>query len=171
MIVPFGIINWKEKIMTNLKPGIDHIGVSVSFYCHNDDGIFVLHKRSDKCRDEIGVWDFGGGKLEFGEDLTEGVLREVLEEYGVIGEIVEQLPAHSIIRENNGVKTHWVVIPFFIKVDITKIKNADPEKIAEIEFFDLKNLPKPLHQGAKQTLERYKKHFEKYKRKTKSGKS
>lgn len=156
--------------MTNLKPGVDHIGVSVSFYCHNDDGIFVLHKRSDKCRDEIGVWDFGGGKLEFGEDPEIGVLREVLEEYGVAGEIVEQLPAHSIIREDKGVKTHWLNIPFIIKVDITKIVNADPEKIAEIEFFELDNLPQPLHQGASHTLKKYRKHFEKYKHFQKNSK-
>ncbi|MFA5932692.1 MAG: NUDIX hydrolase [Microgenomates group bacterium] len=150
--------------MNKLKAGVDYIAVSVSFYCHNDDGIFVLHKRSDKCRDEIGAWDFGGGKLEFGEDPETGVLREVLEEYGVEGEIVEQLPAHSIIREQKGIKTHWVVIPFFIKVDLTKIKNADPEKIAEIEFFELDNLPQPMHTGAAHTMKKFKKHFEKYKK-------
>lgn len=152
--------------MNSLKPGIDYTAISISFYCHSDDGLFVLHKRSDKCRDEQGVWDFGGGKLEFGEDPTEGVLREVLEEYGVKGEIIEQLPAHSIVRDHQGTKTHWLTIPFLIKVDISKIINGDPEKIAEIEFFDLDNLPQPLHKGAMLTLNKFKKHFEKY-RKTK----
>lgn len=157
-------------MLKKLIPGVDCIGVSVSFYCHNDEGIFVVHKRSDSCRDEQGAWDFGGGKLEFGEDPEIGVLREVLEEYGVVGEIVEQLPAHSIIRKQKGTKTHWVVIPFFIKVDITKVKNNDPEKISEIEFFDLDNLPHPFHQGATFTLNKYKQNFEKYK-KSKSGKN
>jgi len=156
--------------MNKLKPGVDFIAVSVSFYCHNDDGIFVLHKRSDKCRDEQGAWDFGGGRLEFGEDPKIGVLREVLEEYGVDGEIVEQLPAHSIIRENKGVKTHWLNIPFLIKVDLTKVLNGDPEKIAEIEFFELNNLPQPLHQGASHTMKKFKENFEKY-QKAKSGKN
>ncbi|MDD2822643.1 MAG: NUDIX hydrolase [Candidatus Daviesbacteria bacterium] len=154
----------------DLKPGIDFTAVSVSFYCHNDDGLFVLHKRSENCRDEIGTWDFGGGRLEFGEDPEVGVLREVLEEYGVEGEIIEQLPALSLIRENKGITTHWLSIPFLIKVDITKIKNGDPEKISEIEFFTLDNLPQPLHKGATHTLKKFEKHFDKYK-KSKSGKS
>lgn len=157
--------------MNNLKPGVDYTGVSISFYCHSNDGLFVLHKRSDKCRDEIGAWDFGGGKLEFGEDPIEGVLREVLEEYGVVGEIVEQLPAHSIVRDHLGAKTHWLTIPFLIKVDISKIVNADPEKIAEIEFFGLDNLPQPLHQGAQATLRKFEKHFERYLKEIKSGKN
>lgn len=147
-----------------LKSGVHYIGVSVSFYCYSGDGLFVMHKRSDECRDEQGSWDFGGGKLEFGENLEEGVLREVMEEYGILGEILEQLPAHSILRENQGVKTHWLTIPFVIKVDIEKVVNADPDKIVEIDFFDLDNLPKPLHKGAEATLKKFKKHFEKYRR-------
>lgn len=156
--------------MKKLKPGVDFIAVSVSFYCHNDDGIFVLHKRSDNCRDEHGAWDFGGGRLEFGEDPETGVLREVLEEYGVEGEIIEQLSAHSIIRDQNGIKTHWLVVPFFIKVDLSKIINNNPEKISEIEFFSLDNLPKPLHTGAAHTMKKFKENFDKY-NKSKSGKS
>lgn len=123
-----------------------------------------MHKRSDKCRDEKGTWDFGGGKLEFGENPEEGVLREVMEEYGILGEILEQLPAHSILREHQNIKTHWLTIPFIIKVDIGKVVNADPDKIVEIDFFDLDNLPKPLHKGAEATLKKFKKHFEKYRR-------
>lgn len=154
-----------------LKPGKDYTGISTSFYCHDGNGLFVMHKRSNKCRDEQGAWDFGGGRLEFGEDPKEGVLREVYEEYGVTGKIIKQLPAHSIIRNHQGTKTHWLTIPFLIKVDISKIINADPEKIAEIEFFNLDQLPQPLHQGAKLTLNKFKKHFEKYRQKVKFGKS
>lgn len=155
--------------MTKLKAGVDYTGVSVSFYCHSKDGIFVVHKRSDKCRDEHGAWDFGGGRLEFGENIEEAVLREVAEEYGCEGKIIEQLPAHSIIRENQGKKTHWVVSPFFIEVDITKVVNGDPEKIAEIGFYDLDNLPQPFHQGAQFTMKKFKKYFDKYKKRRKNN--
>jgi 8-oxo-dGTP diphosphatase len=157
--------------MSNLKPGVHYIGVSVSFYCYSGDGLFVMHKRSSKCRDEQGAWDFGGGKLEFGETPEEGVLREVIEEYGVGGEILEQLPANSILRESEGAKTHWLTIPFVIKVDIKKVVNADPEKIVEIDFFDLNNLPKPIHKGAETTLKKFDKYFDKYRIKSKSDKN
>ena len=49
-----------------MKPGIDYIGVSTPFYCHDGQGNFLFHKRSQKCRDEQGRWDTGSGKLEFG---------------------------------------------------------------------------------------------------------
>lgn len=51
-----------------MRPGIDFIGVSVSFFCHDDQDNFLLHKRGDQCRDEKGRWDFGGGRVEIGED-------------------------------------------------------------------------------------------------------
>lgn len=144
-----------------MKPGIDFIGVSVSFFCH-DDNYFLLHKRSNKCRDEKGRWDFGGGQLEFGERLESAVLREVKEEYGVGGVIEKQLPAHSLLREENGIRTHWLIITFIVKVDRKKVVNNDPEKIAELGWFKLNNLPKPLHTGAQYTPKHYKEEFKKY---------
>lgn len=123
-----------------------------------------MHKRSEKCRDEQGRWDYGGGKLEFGQELEESVLREVQEEYGCRGEIQEQLLPHSILRELNGVLTHWLAIPFFIKVNLEKVTNNEPDKILEIGFFTLDNLPQPLHSGAKKTMEKYQNYFDKYRK-------
>lgn len=54
-----------------MKKGIDYIGVTVSFYCHDGAGNFVLHKRNHNCRDEHGCWDFGGGGLKHGETLED----------------------------------------------------------------------------------------------------
>ena len=60
-----------------MKIGIDCIGISTSFYCHDGEGKWLLHKRSDKCRDEKGTWDSGGGKVEVGLTLDENVLKEI----------------------------------------------------------------------------------------------
>lgn len=145
-------------------PGIDYIAVTTPFYCNDGKGNFVIHKRSKNCRDEKGRWDFGGGRLEFGEELESGVLREVKEEYGVEGKVQEQLPGHSILREENGIKTHWIAVPFFIRVDTSKVKNCEKNKIAEIKIATLDNLPKPLHSGLKYSLKRYKKYFDRYRK-------
>lgn len=145
-----------------MKTGIDFIGVSVSFFCHDGKGNFLLHKRSQKCRDEKGRWDFGGGRVEFGEKLENTVSREIKEEYGVEGIIEKQLPAHSLLREHEGQKTHWLIITFIVKIDRKQVKNCDPEKILEISWFKLEHLPKPLHTGAQLTLKKYKKEFKKY---------
>jgi ADP-ribose pyrophosphatase YjhB (NUDIX family) len=146
----------------NLKPGVDFIGISTPFYCNDGKGNFLLHKRSEKARDEHGRWDFGGGQLHLGEEVRLGVLREVKEEWGVDGEIQEQLEAHSIFRTQNGKRTHWLAIPFFVKVDIKKAAIMEPEKFSEMGIFSLKNLPNPLHTGAKYTMQHYSGKFNKY---------
>lgn len=145
-----------------MKPGIDFIGVSVAFYCHDDQGNFLLHKRSNKCRDEKGSWDFGGGQVELGETLEDAILREVKEEYGVMGEIEKQLSAHSLLRIHEGLKTHWLIITFIVKVDRKKVLISDPEKMLKLYWSKLNNLPKPLHTGAQFTLNKYKKEFKKF---------
>src|SRR3989338_1615145 len=145
-----------------MKPGQDYIGVSTTFYCHDGKGRFLFHKRSKNCRDEHGRWDTGSGQLEFGLTPEENVLKEVLEEYGCKGTIQEQLPAHSIFREHDGHKTHWLAVSFFVKVDPSEVKNNEPHKIDEIGWYSLDNLPEPLHTGFHFTLTNYRKYFEKY---------
>jgi ADP-ribose pyrophosphatase YjhB (NUDIX family) len=144
--------------------GVDFIGVTISFMCNDGKGNFVLHKRSKNTRDEHGKWDFGGGMVEFGAGIEESVLRELKEEYGVEGKIQEQLPAFSMLREINEKKTHWVVIPFFVKVDITKIKNNEPEKFDEIKIFTLDTLPSPLHPAIEYKMKNFPEYFDRYRR-------
>lgn len=145
-----------------MKPGKDYIGITTPFYCNDGKGNFVLHKRSANARDEQGRWDFGSGQLDFGEEIEEGVLRELYEEYGVRGMIQEQLPTHSIIRVFNEVKTHWLAIPHFIQIDVTQAKIMEPHKVTAIGIFSLDNLPELLHTGVQTTMEKYKSYFAKY---------
>lgn len=146
-----------------MKIGVDYVGISTPFYCNDGQGNFLLHKRSKNCRDENDNWDPGSGKLDFGISIEENVLKEVAEEYGCKGEIQERLPAHDIFREHDGVKTHWVAIPFFIKINPKEAKNNEPEKIDEIGWFRLDNLPQPLHSGFQITLSKFSEYFQKYK--------
>jgi 8-oxo-dGTP pyrophosphatase MutT (NUDIX family) len=146
-----------------MKIGIDFVGVTTPFYCNDGKGNFLFHKRSKNCRDEQGSWDGGAGKLDFGATLEENVLREVAEEYGCRGEIQERLPVHDVFREHDGIKTHWVSVPFFIKVDPTEVKNNEPESIDEIGWFRLDALPAPLHAGFKQQFDEFREYFDKYK--------
>lgn len=138
-----------------MRAGIDYIGISAVFYCHDGKGNFLLHQRSDKCRDEQGRWDFGGGQLRFGETPEAGVLREIQEEYGVRGKIERQFPAHSLLRHDRGKTTHWLINNFLVRVDRRQVRINDPEKMIKIGWFPLKRLPKPLHSGARLSLKRY----------------
>lgn len=147
---------------TNMRPGIDYIGITTPFYCNDGKGLFLFHKRSTNCRDEQGRWDPGSGKLELGLTPEENAIKEVEEEYGCVGEIQGKIPAHSIFRDFNGKKTHWLALPFFVKVNPSAVKNNEPEKIDEIGWFPLNKLPEPLHTGFHYTFTNYSQYFKKY---------
>lgn len=135
--------NRGEKI--DIKRGFDFIGVNCIFFCHDGAGKFLLHKRSQNCRDEKGVWDCGAGAMEFGESFEDTVTREVTEEYGVKPTTIQYLGSKNVIREHNGKLTHWIGNLHIVQVDPTRVRIGEPHKIDEIGWFSLENLPHPLH--------------------------
>lgn len=136
-----------------LRKGVDHIGVTCIFFCHDGRGNFVLYKRSDKCRDEQGRWDNGGGALDFGENFEEAVKREVKEEYCADAVDVQFLTASNVLRKNGQEDTHWIALIFAVRVDPKQVAIGEPDKMEEIGWFQAGSFPEPLHS---QTL----RHFE-----------
>jgi len=57
--------------------------VSVYTILRNEKGEFLLLRRSENSHSNPGKWDLPGGKLISGENLEEGIVREVWEETGV----------------------------------------------------------------------------------------
>lgn len=140
-------INQKSKkyITTDLKRGVDYIGVTCVFYCHDGKGNLLLHKRSNKCRDEIGCWDVGGGSMEFGESFEEAVRREIKEEYCADVVDLKFLGVNNVIRKNGEAKTHWIAVLFAAQVIPEQVKIGEPEKMVEIGWFAVDDLPSPPH--------------------------
>lgn len=128
-----------------MQKGVDYTGVSVSFYCHDGAGNYVVHKRSDKCRDEIGCWDFGGGGIKFGESIEDALIREVEEEYGTRPVSYEFLDYEEAVREEKRVKSHWISFDFKVLLERDKVKNMEPEKHSELKWVTFADLPTPLH--------------------------
>jgi 8-oxo-dGTP diphosphatase len=128
-----------------MRPGIDYIGVTCSFFCHDGNGKFLFQKRSDMCRDECGRWDCGGGQMEFGETMEETLRRELAEEYGVESISFEHVRSYSALREIDGARTHWVNNLFLVQIDPKKVKILEPEKVDDHGWFSLDDLPEPLH--------------------------
>jgi len=138
----------------DLKRGVDFIGVTCSFVCHDGKGNILLHKRSKNCRDEQGNWDNGGGAHEFGHNFEDTIKREIEEEYGAKAfnlQFVKVYDAHRKLKD--GTPTHWVAVLYVAQVDPKQAKNNEPHKIDEIGWFSLDNLPSPLHSQAKHTFE------------------
>lgn len=138
----------------DLIKGIDFIGVTCSFICHNGKGKILLHKRSKNCRDEHGAWDIGGGAHEFGDTIEQTILREIREEYGTTAFNLKFIKVFDALRElADGTPTHWVGVCYAAQVDPEKAKNNEPHKIDEIGWFTFNSLPSPLHSQAMHELE------------------
>lgn len=128
-----------------MKKGVDYIGVTVCFYCHDGHGNLLLQKRSKECKDEQGRWDCGGGSVELGETFEQAVRRELKEEYAIVPEELKFIGVNNVLRKNGKEKTHWVALIFAVQVDRKKVKRNDWRLIDEIGWFKRFNLPKPLH--------------------------
>jgi mutator protein MutT len=86
--------------------------VGVGAVIWNETGEIVLIRRGQAPR--LGEWSIPGGKLEWGESLREGVLREVREETGLTVEITGLIDAvDSVTRDAAGaILHHYVLIDF-----------------------------------------------------------
>lgn len=135
----------KSQENIDLKRGVDFTGITCVFICHDGRGRILLNKRSQKCRDEQGRWDNGAGALEFGEDFEAAVRREIKEEYCADVEELHFIGVRNVLRDNDGMQTHWVAIIFAALVKPEMVGIGDPVKMDEIGWFEESSLPEPLH--------------------------
>ncbi|MDD5726793.1 MAG: NUDIX domain-containing protein [Patescibacteria group bacterium] len=138
-------ISDQAYFVKDAKRGVDYIGVTCVFFCHDGKGNLLLHRRSANCRDEQGRWDCGGGAMEFGETFEEAAAREIREEYCVEPLDLVRASVANVIRDNQGVKTHWLAVVHVALVDPSGVRIGEPEKMDEIGWFKVDELPEPLH--------------------------
>ncbi len=104
-----------------------------------------MNKRSAQCNDEHGMWDFGGGRVEFGDSIERTIRKELREEYGARPLEMEFLGYHDLFRKKRTGRTHWLCMIFLVRVDRDQVVNNEPHKFDELQWFTLDNLPAPLH--------------------------
>lgn len=143
---------------TDMRRGIDHIGVGVVSAIHDGKGRLLLMKRGPKARDERGCWDVCGGSIEFGESIDEAIKREVMEELCAEPLEIDFMCTYDAHREHEGKRTHWVQVVHAVRVDPNKVKIGEPHKISEIRWFGLDDLPEPMHSQFFRTLKAAKEH-------------
>ncbi|MCA9330998.1 NUDIX hydrolase [Candidatus Saccharibacteria bacterium] len=130
---------------TDLRRGVDHIGISAAAIIHDSRGKILLMQRGPKARDENGRWDIVGGAIEFGESIDDALVREVSEELCTEPFDIKFLGAYDAHREHNGDKTHWICLLHCARIDKDKIQIGEPEKIAALGWFGLEDIPTPQH--------------------------
>lgn len=138
-----------------MKKGFDYIGTGVVFLCTDGEGNYLFLKRSQNCRDEKGMWDCGGGGIDFGDTAEETLIREIKEEYCCDIISYEFLGYRDVHRVIDNKKSHWVALDFKVIVDKNQAKNGEPHKFEKIDWFTLDNLPSPIHSQLKYTIDKY----------------
>ncbi len=138
-----------------MQKGIDYTGITIVYLCYDEQGNILLSKRSDKCRDEHGTWDPGGGGLELHDTVIDTLKKEIKEEYCTDVLSHEFLGYRDVHREHNGKKTHWIALDFKVLIDKDKAQNGEPHKFDSIQWFRLDSLPTPLHSQFPKFLELY----------------
>lgn len=63
-------------------------------------GEVLIVKRADASPHAPGMWELPGGRLDLGEDPTEGLVREVIEETGLSVEVREPLSVYAFTRDD-----------------------------------------------------------------------
>jgi len=141
-----------------MKPGIDYIGIGCGALIINDKNETLLVKRGLKSKNQVGVWSKPGGAVDLGEKVEDAVIREIKEELGVDIELVKFLGfTNHIIRSEN---QHWIAFNYLAKIIKGEARILEPEKIAEIKWFDFNNLPENLSQTTSEPIREYLKSLE-----------
>ncbi len=145
-----------------IKKGLDFVGITIVFLCHDGQGNILLNKRSQNCRDEHGCWDPGAGALEHGHTVIQTLKKEIKEEYCT--EIISKrfLGYSELHRSHQNQPTHWIALEFLVQVDRSKVKNGEPNKFEDLQWFTLDTFPKPLHSHFPKFLKKYSKQLKKY---------
>lgn len=136
-----------------MKAGRDYIGVGVGAMVFNSEGKVFLAQRGPRASNERGTWEFPGGKVAFGEMLSEAVIREFAEEYGMVIEVTRLLGVndHILSAENE----HWVSPTYLARHISGEPRILEAEKCSAIGWFALSDLPEPLSQVTRADLNMY----------------
>ncbi len=121
------------------------------------DGKILLGKRHpdpDKAGSAFrsaGEWCLPGGKLDWGESLEGGAIREVKEETGIIIKNPKVISVHNCKNEH----AHFVTIGLLATEFEGEAKVMEPDEITEWQWFNLNNLPYPRYFPSFEVIENY----------------
>lgn len=121
------------------QPGIDFPGLGVGLAILRD-GKLLLCKRMKA--PEAGHWNIVGGKVDHMERAEIAARREAEEETGLsIGPIRYLGITEQLIEAD---RQHWISLLYVTDDTTGDPQLTEPDKLSEIGWFDLDDLPQPL---------------------------
>lgn len=121
------------------QPGVDFPGLGVGLAILRD-GKLLLCKRIKA--PEAGHWNIVGGKVDHMEPAELAARREAEEETGLsIGPIRYLGITEQVIEAD---RQHWISLLYVTDDTTGDPQLTEPDKLSEIGWFDLDDLPQPL---------------------------
>jgi mutator protein MutT len=121
------------------------------------DGKILLGKRhpdpdkADSAFRSAGEWSLPGGKLEWGESIEDGAVREVKEETGITIKNPEVISVHNCKNEH----AHFMTVGLIAHEWEGEAQVMEPDEMTEWQWFDLNNLPSPRYFPSFEVIENY----------------
>ncbi|CAN7640715.1 NUDIX domain-containing protein [Rhizobium sp. LjRoot30] len=132
-------------------PGIDFPGVGAGLAIMRDGRLLLCRRLKAP---EAGHWNIVGGKVDHMEPAAEAARREAEEETGLTIGKLDFLCSTELVSEAD--RQHWISL-IYVTSDIKgEPQLTEPDKLAEIGWYDLDALPSPLSDFARVTVEHLK---------------
>lgn len=108
--------------------------MGVIAHIENNKGEILLQQRGVKSRDENGLYEDIGGKVDSGDvSFKSAIIREIKEEAGedVHLEFSNSIGIYHCFKNN----IHWIFVIYFVKYISGNIKIMEPDKCMGYHFF------------------------------------
>ncbi len=130
-------------------PGIDFPGVGCGLIIQRADARVLLYRRVKA--PEAGHWSIVGGKVDQMEHSSEAARREAEEESGLsIGAVDFLCPLEVLVEAD---RQHWISMIYVAREFAGEPQLTEPEKLSDMGWFDLSDLPQPLSLFARQAFD------------------
>lgn len=108
---------------------------AVAFIHKNIDGInkVFLAKRAETKKFLPGSWEMPGGHIDYGEDIVDGLKREIMEELSVEATIGEPFAVFTYVNEIKG--SHSIEVAYFGQFVGDEAITLDPADHSEFGWF------------------------------------
>jgi 8-oxo-dGTP diphosphatase len=114
------------------------MGISQKAVILNAEGKFLVLHRSSTAPSKPNQWDLPGGELDYGEDPSVGILREIKEETGLE---VDDLAPFDVEAHINQADKFWITICYKCRAHSYEVKlsfeHDDSHWTTERDFFQL----------------------------------
>jgi ADP-ribose pyrophosphatase YjhB (NUDIX family) len=107
--------------------------------------------KADSAFRSSGEWCLPGGKLEWGESLEDGAIREVKEETGITIKNPQVISVHNCRNEH----AHFMTVGLIAHEWDGDALIMEPDEIIKWDWFSLNNLPQPRYFPSFEVIENY----------------